>query len=85
MTDTAAVYDELRAACLTVLSKHGVQAEHVSIDMLLSSTQARNALIRSKYNEGRAAGVKSEALLVGLAEEHGIKYYTVYEITHDRR
>lgn len=45
----------------------------------------RAALIRAEYNAGRINGVKSEALIVELAERYCLGYEAVYSIVHFRR
>ncbi len=68
-----------------VLAEHGLPVDSSEISHVIKPHDIRNLLIRSEYNQGRAAGIKSEALLFDLADRYCMSYETIYSITHGRR
>jgi len=74
-----------RRAVSDVLIENDLPVDPAELPRLIVPLKVRNFIIRSEYNQGRAAGIKSEALLVEIADRFYISYETVYSITHKRR
>ncbi len=78
--DDMAIYYELRAACLAVFERHGIPADCVKADMLLSRVQVRNAVIRREYRDagkGECDSKRNE-----LARRHGISEDHVHRVLY---
>ncbi len=69
-------------AVIGVLTARGLPVDDAALDRFLSPPQVRNMLILTEYNIGRENGVKSEALLAGIADKYCISYESAYSITH---
>lgn len=82
--DLPAVLDELTAAVRDVMARRAIPLDETGVRNSLVSP-IRAAMIRDEYNRERERGVKSEAILIDIAERYNISYWHVYNITHGRR
>lgn len=71
-----------RKVMCDTLEEMGYNLQNCNIEKMLSGVQWRNMCIRQEYNECRAQGIKSDALICKLANTWYLSYDTVYHIVH---